>query len=237
MASNESPNVPFTILRTRFKRAPRQVIYDNACKLHEYCLNRDPLFFKETEFYIDRLHLDNHTTSLVLELQRYNSQDDELSFFPCLPKYRSRGRFQKDASQVKNKVHCTKKYAGHPSLLPGVFTIFCPHGIYYGFQVMASNESPNVPFTILRTRFKRAPRQVIYDNACKLHEYCLNRDPLFFKETEFYIDRLHLDNHTSCSYGYNLSMYPELEKLNSQCNEQANTGLKRIKDQLSYMTA
>jgi hypothetical protein len=32
-------------------------------------------------------------------------------------------------------------------------------------------------------------------------------------------------------------MYPELEKLNSQCNEQANAGLKRIKDQLSYMTA
>jgi hypothetical protein len=56
------------------------------------------------------------------------SQDDELSFFPCLPKYRSRGRFQKDASQVKNTEHCTKKYAGHPSLLPGVFTIFCPHG-------------------------------------------------------------------------------------------------------------
>jgi hypothetical protein len=25
------------------------------------------------------------------------SQDDELSFFPCLPKYRSRGRFKKQA--------------------------------------------------------------------------------------------------------------------------------------------
>ncbi|XP_053402535.1 uncharacterized protein LOC123544018 isoform X2 [Mercenaria mercenaria] len=163
--------------------------------------------------------------------------DDELSFFPSLLKYRNRGHFEKDVSRVKRNEQCSKKYAGHPSLLPGVFTLFCPHGICYGFQVMASNESPNVPFTILRTRFKQAPRRVIYDNACKLQEYCLNRDPLFFKDTEFYVDRLHWDNHTSCSYGYNLSLYPELENLNSQCNEQANAGLKRIKDQLSYMTA
>jgi hypothetical protein len=32
-------------------------------------------------------------------------------------------------------------------------------------------------------------------------------------------------------------MYPMLKGLNSQANEQANAGLKRIKDQLSYMTA
>jgi hypothetical protein len=34
-----------------------------------------------------------------------------------------------------------------------------------------------------------------------------------------------------------LDMYPMLKGLNSQTNEQANAGLKRIKDQLSYMTA
>ena len=40
-----------------------------------------------------------------------------------------------------------------------------------------------------------------------------------------------------CSCGYCLDMYPMLKGLNSQTNEQANAGLKRIKDQLSYMTA
>ena len=45
--------------------APKHVIYDNACKLQEYCLSRDPLFFKDTEFYVDRLHWDNHTSMFI----------------------------------------------------------------------------------------------------------------------------------------------------------------------------
>lgn len=42
---------------------------------------------------------------------------------------------------------------------------------------------------------------------------------------------------SGCSLGYELSLYPQFDSINSQCNEQANAGLKRIKDQLSYMTA
>ena len=41
--------------------APSVVIYDNACSLHEYALNRDPWFFKDTQFLVDRFHLTNHT--------------------------------------------------------------------------------------------------------------------------------------------------------------------------------
>ncbi|XP_022288437.2 uncharacterized protein LOC111100644 isoform X2 [Crassostrea virginica] len=168
-----------------------------------------------------------------------NVDVEDLSFFPTLHKYRNRGIFEMDLKNMKKKqgTECCKRFAGHPSLLPGIFTIFCPHGICYGFQVMESHESPNVPFTILRTRFKKAPKHIIYDNACKLQQYCLSRDPLFFKTSEFYVDRLHWDNHTACSLAYDLSIYPQFSALNSQCNEQANAGLKRIKEQLSYMTA
>ncbi|XP_061188793.1 uncharacterized protein LOC133196966 [Saccostrea echinata] len=168
---------------------------------------------------------------------------EEMSFFPSLVKYRNRGLFEMDrkSGQTMKKKNvgdgCVKKSLGHPSLLPGIFTIFCPHGVCYGFQVMESNESPNVPFTILRTRFRKAPKHIIYDNACKLQQYCLSRDPLFFQTSEFYVDRLHWDNHTACSLAYDLSLYPQFCAINSQCNEQANAGLKRIKDQLSYMTA
>lgn len=102
---------------------------------------------------------------------------------------------------------------------------------------MQTNESPNVPFTIFKTRFSSAPRIIVYDNSCSLHSYCLNRDPLFFKDTMFLVDRLHWNNHGGCSCGYCLDMYPLLNHINSQANEQANAGLKRIKDQLSYMTA
>jgi hypothetical protein len=48
---------------------------------------------------------------------------------------------------------------------------------------------------------------------------------------------IHISNSTqcisACSFAYNLSLYPQHEAINSQCNEQANAGLKRIKDQLS----
>lgn len=35
-----------------------------------------------------------------------------------------------------------------------IFTFFIFQGVCYGLQVMQTMESPNVPFTILRTRFK-----------------------------------------------------------------------------------
>lgn len=40
--------------------APKLVIYDNACTLQVYSLNRDPTFFIETEFRVDGLHFKNH---------------------------------------------------------------------------------------------------------------------------------------------------------------------------------
>ena len=49
-----------------------------------------------------------------------------LSFFPNLPRVRQRRRYGANKS-MKEKV-CTKRGSGHPSLLPGIFTIFCQHG-------------------------------------------------------------------------------------------------------------
>ena len=75
---------------------------------------------------------------------------------------------------------CRKLSYGHP---PGIFTLFCSHGICYGFEVMQSCELPRHPFQIFRQRFHTAPCVIIYDNACKLHQYCLNREPNFFANT------------------------------------------------------
>ena len=41
--------------------APEFCVYDNACNLHDYCLNRQPSFFANTKFLVDRLHWKNHT--------------------------------------------------------------------------------------------------------------------------------------------------------------------------------
>ena len=90
-----------------------------------------------------------------------------------------------------------------------------PIGICYGFEVMRISESPNIPFTCIFERFKKgndnlitascdtwfillhaAPATIIYDNCCNLHQYCLNREPLFFQESWFIIDRFHWPNHS-----------------------------------------
>ena len=41
--------------------APSVIIYDNACNLHSYCLNREPAFFKQSWMVVDRFHWPNHT--------------------------------------------------------------------------------------------------------------------------------------------------------------------------------
>ncbi|KAL3859909.1 hypothetical protein ACJMK2_010093, partial [Sinanodonta woodiana] len=89
-------------------------------------------------------------------------------------------------------------------------------GICYGFQMMEDVESPNLPFTILRIRFMISPKLVIYDNACNLHNYCLNRDSVFFHETWFLVDRFHWCNHKGYHVGYNVSHYLQYGQLNSQ---------------------
>ena len=53
----------------------------------------------------------------------------------------------------------------------------------------------------------------------------------------YYVFVIDLHVCPGCSSGYSLAKYPLLSQVNSQINEQANAGLQRIKDQLSYMTA
>ena len=47
--------------------APSIVIYDNACNLRQYVLNREPEFFKHTKFLVDRFHWGNHK-GIILKL-------------------------------------------------------------------------------------------------------------------------------------------------------------------------
>lgn len=170
----------------------------------------------------------------VIDCEQIPEKTDVSAFFPVLKKIRSRGLYTID--KIKNEaVVCKKDATRHPTLLPGIFTAFCKHGICYGFQLMESNESPNVPFTFLRTRFKRAPRTVVYDNACNLHSYCLNRDQGFFQATLFVVDNMHWGNHTSCSKVYHAKVHPRLQGVNTQMVEQNNSKLRKLKSQLSYM--
>ena len=108
-------------------------------------------------------------------------------------------------------------------------------------------------YTIYISRSFVVPATIVYDNCCNLHNYCLNREPDFFKKAKFLVDRFHWSNHTGmvryydivhvcysntlgCSCGYNLGSYPQFLSVNTQVVEQANSTLSRIKSSVSYMT-
>ena len=155
-------------------------------------------------------------------------QPTNLCYFPNLPQYRGRGKYAADRQKTSHPGDsCRKASYSHPSLSPGIFTLFCPHGICLGYEVMQSCESPMHPFNIFKQRFRVAPQVIVYDNA-ELHS---------FAKTLFTVDRFHWHGHTGCSSGYNLSMYKtmSLKEINSQVKEQVNAGLQRIRKQLAYM--
>lgn len=117
----------------------------------------------------------------------------------------------------------------------GIFAWFCEHGVCYAAYIIPNAEGRDEAYSFLTGYLRKAPEVVIYDYACNLHEYCLNRSPEYFKHTMFVIDNFHWGNHTSCCFGYSMKPYPCLAHINSQLAEQCNSALKKIKPALSFM--
>ncbi len=58
----------------------------------------------------------------------HDKSTDLSSFFPSLPIMRNRGSYDIDKQQhASADMICGKNYRGHPTLLPGIFTVYCCH--------------------------------------------------------------------------------------------------------------
>ena len=126
-----------------------------------------------------------------------------------------------------------------PTLSPGIFTIYCEHGVCYGFEVLQTCESPKHPFQIFKTRFPHPPLIIIY--IMPVASMCpVWTESLTFSRTctRFAVDRFHWCGHIGCSKGYSLDAYNQkwINGINFQVNEQANSGLQKIRGQLAYMS-
>eukprot|EP00889_Picochlorum_renovo_P002359 jgi/Picre1/29389/NNA_004777.t1 len=122
-----------------------------------------------------------------------------------LPRLRFRPPYacdgQKDDSKVSEKDKASCKHAFHKpgKRTGGVFTCMCQHGVAYASFIIKNAEGRDEPFTFLTCYLKKAPRVVVYDFACALMDYCLNRAPDFFKFTLFVVDAFHWVNHVACA--------------------------------------
>jgi hypothetical protein len=126
--------------------------------------------------------------------------------------------------------HCQKQYGkvsvGGWSYL---FLWFCPiHGHCYGYHVINGAEGRKDPFSSLVRYMPDPPREIFYDFACSLSEYCLNREPQFFDNTRFWHDVFHSVTHI-CGRNFKSRRLPTFTGYNTEICEQFNSFLQCIK--------
>ena len=69
----------------------------------------------------------------IIDDSSFAVEEAKMSLFPSLSTCRPRGHYGMDEKKSDNS--CQKKYKGHPSLLPGVFTVYCPHGMFWRISI------------------------------------------------------------------------------------------------------
>ena len=105
------------------------VLYDVLCGIEG---GRFPLSWQSLLTWLCEKSLQIFCINDAPSVNDVVSRDDSLAFFPTLPKQRERGKFEMDVKTAKEE-SCTKKSHGHPTLTPGIFTIYCPHGELISF--------------------------------------------------------------------------------------------------------
>ena len=155
--------------------------------------------------------------------------------------------FYSNMDNNNSRDSCNKKFGKQQSdktLTQGVVILWCVHGIAYGWHIHKGQESVNDVFSAIITRFPKAPKVIIYDLACRLGIYAMKREPHFFKETKFLIDRFHSDNHIDCGRSSLLKTFASQKlqgsyiyhNINDTVAEQRNSVLKPKKKQFSFAT-
>jgi hypothetical protein len=113
---------------------------------------------------------------------------------------------------------CEKHFIRHNNKTAGIFSFFCPHGICYGTSVLLflptwvvflmtvyvgrigmhiipQAEGRRDPHAALFLFMEKCPDILVYDFACQLSDYCLSREPGFYRSCCFCIDKFHCTGH------------------------------------------
>lgn len=116
-----------------------------------------------------------------------------------------------DLVNPSSKIGCNKYQRSNRKLLPGCMLYWCQDcGRNVGFTVMDHAESVLVPFEMMYTSCKTAPESFQLDNGCNLDQSLRNREPVFFRGMQIYIDEAHYRGHVTCSENYNTRAYYSL---------------------------
>lgn len=143
---------------------------------------------------------------------------------------------------VEGKVieKCQKYYVQFRKRTGGMCVLWCPHGIAVGFHIIPKAEGRNDVFSAIFTRWKKAPKVVVYDFACQLFVYNIRREPSYWLDTVHVIDTFHFRDHNKCSQAFNMLTFakadPIMETIRDTAAEVGNSGLARIRKSIKYMS-
>ena len=141
----------------------------------------------------------------------------------------SSGNYDDEPARADER--CNKKYpeVGRRGTTY-LFLWFDPqhYGHCYGYHMIPGSEGRKDPACSAYAFMESAPLEMFYDFSCQLEEYCLNREPGFWKRTRFFHDTFHGFCH-SCAIVYTSSRLRILRKANTEICEQTNAFLQHIK--------
>ena len=149
------------------------------------------------------------TPPASFELSQQDNIDDytNTGCFYGLQKIRMRPNYSRDNCKEELKTTCDKHFETMKNLTGGAMVFWCKHRVCVGLHVIPKSEGRNDVFSGILTHWEKAPEVICYDYACQLMEYCITREPEFFKNTLFVVDRLHIHNHTKCSEAFDMRTY------------------------------
>ena len=107
-------------------------------------------------------------------------KEHNLAFYPMFPLHSWPKKYKiSNNSEVEDG--CTKNFPVHSDFSGGIFSIGCgcPNNVTYGFELICGSEGSRILFKLMMTRknIRRRLQGIVYDNACNLQKFCLNRDP------------------------------------------------------------
>ena len=144
-----------------------------------------------------------------------------------LPQYECNEKKESDDDESK----CRKSYVEVAKCgTTYLFLWFDPihYGHCYGYHIIPASEGRKDPFASAFLHMEKPPEEVFYDFSCQLEEYCLNREPKFWRSCRFWHDIFHGYSH-KCPYVYMSKRIPALRKANTEICEQFNSYIQKIK--------
>ena len=123
-------------------------------------------------------------------------------------------------------------YSDYGYMFLGFYPIY---GHCYGFHLISGAEGRKDPFSSLYKYLPEAPQDIFYDFACQYSEYCLNREPNYFRCTRCWHDLFHGIPH-KCGKAFKSLRVSSLTGINSEICEQFNSYLQCIKYTGSHLS-